>query len=115
MEFLKKENWDERPPWSDSLSAARALVMWKGRRLLIGARRSGEALERRAVLVRKDIVEDGKNTIVRSLNFNALEETIRQVLGSDKIIHTSERRDVIDLYSVMPAGGVTSVLSLNFS
>ena len=37
--------------------------MWKGR-VLIGARRSGEALERSAILVRKDIVEDGRDTIV---------------------------------------------------
>ena len=58
-----KKCQDERPPWSDSLSAARALVMWKGR-VLIGVRRSGEALERRAVLVRKDIVENGGDTIV---------------------------------------------------
>ncbi len=115
MELFKKENWDERPPWSDSLSAARALVMWKGRRLLIGTRWSGEALERRAILVKKDIVEDGRNMVVRSLRVNALEENICQVLGSDKSMHISERRDVIDLYSVMPAGGVTSVLSWNFS
>ena len=48
--------------------------MWKGRRLLIGARRSGEALERRAILARKDIVEDGGDTMIQSLNFNASEE-----------------------------------------
>ena len=53
-----KKSWDERPPWSDSLSAARALVIWKGR-VLIGVRRSGEALEWRVILVRKDIVEGG--------------------------------------------------------
>lgn len=37
--------------------------MWKGR-VLIGVRRSGEALERRAVLVRKDILADGGDTVV---------------------------------------------------
>ena len=79
MESLKKKRWNERPPWSDSLSAARALVMWKGR-LLIGARWSGEALERRAILVRKDIVEEGRDTIVQFLNFNASEENMNQVL-----------------------------------
>lgn len=65
-----KKSWDERPPWSDSLSADRALVMWNGR-VLMGVRRSGEALERRAVLVRKDIVEDGGDTIVYFLGFNS--------------------------------------------
>lgn len=73
-----KKSWDERPPWSDSLSADRALVMWNGR-VLMGVRRSGEALERRAVLVRKDIVEDGGDTIVYFLGFNSAGGEIRQV------------------------------------
>ena len=58
---LCKRNQDERPPWSDSLSPARALVMWKGRVLMV-VRRSGEPLERRAVLVKRDIVRiESKN------------------------------------------------------
>ena len=54
----ERKNWDERSLWSDSLSAARVLVMWKGRRVLMGVvvrRTRGDALERRASLVRRDI------------------------------------------------------------
>ena len=51
---MSRKCWDERPPWSDSLSAARVLVMWKGR--VPGTMENGEALERRAVLVRKDMM-----------------------------------------------------------
>lgn len=55
-EEVKKINKDERSLWSDSLSAARALLMWKGRRgVVVGRRRSGDALERRASLVRRVI------------------------------------------------------------
>lgn len=53
--------------------------MWKGR-VLRGVRRSGEALERRAVLVRKDIVRDGGDTIVYFLGFNTARGNIDQVL-----------------------------------
>ena len=37
--------------------------MWKGR-VLMDVRRRGEALERRAILVRKDIAEAGAGTNV---------------------------------------------------
>lgn len=55
----KRRNKDERSLWSDSLSAARAVLMWKGRRgvvVVVGRRRrSGDALVRRASLVRRVI------------------------------------------------------------
>lgn len=44
--------------------------------MLIGVRRSGEALERRAILVMKDIV-DREDTMVQSLDFGEAREIIR--------------------------------------
>lgn len=63
--------------------------------MLIGVRRSGEALERRAILVMKDIV-DREDTMVQSLDLGEAREIIRQVSWSEKSRPTSaERRDVI--------------------
>ena len=51
-------------------------------------RRSGEALERRAILVMKDIV-DREDTMIQSLDFGEAREIIRQVSWSEKSRPTS--------------------------
>ena len=42
--------------------------MWKGR-VLMGARRAGEALERRAILVRKDMIDYDGDTMILAVEF----------------------------------------------
>ena len=59
-------NRDARLLWSDSLKAARALVMWKGREGL--EMRQRVALERRAVRVRNDMLQ--RFNCLRSKGFN---------------------------------------------
>ena len=63
-------NRDARLLWSDSLRAARALVMWKGREGL--ETRQRVALERRAVRVRNDMLQ--KFNCLRSKGFSLVAE-----------------------------------------
>lgn len=53
----------------------------------MGVRWTGEALERRAILVRKDIVEEGGITIIYCLDLDAVGRIIRQVSLSGEM-HT---------------------------
>ena len=100
----EKKCKDERPPRSDSLSAARALVMCKGRVLIGVRRRSGEALERRAVLVRKDMVEDWCGGIRLSSPWNSMRQVeinVRQVIQRAPL--SGGKCDVIELDALAPA------------
>lgn len=58
--------------------------MWKGR-VLMGVRRTGEALERRAILVRRDMFEYNGDVRVLLLVFEVPEEkSVRQILWLEK-------------------------------